>query len=66
MTPRPPDPHGDLQTGPAEDWKPNAHHLRKIKVWSAFLETIGLPKYKADAIAFELWKLGQKVDTDRL
>jgi len=59
----PPDPADELVTGPGENWLPGGHHLAKIKTWASFLEKLGIPRYKADAIAFELWKLGQKIDS---
>ena len=60
---KPDDPVKELKSGPSDTWRPSSHHLTKINVWGRYLEQLGIPKYKAEAIAFELWKLGQKVET---
>lgn len=60
---KPDDPVGDVVTGPSDTWRPSRHHLTKIRTWGHYLEHLGIPKYKAEAIAFELWKIGQKIET---
>ena len=53
----------ELKRGPSPGWQPGRHHLTKIRVWSEFLHQCGIPDWKAEALAFEIWKLGQKIDT---
>lgn len=60
---KPDDPAKELKTGPSDTWRPGSHHLTKITVWGNYLESLGIPKYKAEAIAFALWKIGQKIET---
>lgn len=57
---KPPDPAGDLQPGPAEDWRPGQDHLKRIHDWTVFFLEKGLPTEHAKAWAFEIWKRGQK------
>lgn len=59
----PPDPVDDLETGPSDTWRPGGHHLTKINAWGTWLESVGIPEYKAQAWAFELWKIGQKIES---
>ena len=49
--------------GPSPTWQPGSHHRTKIKVWGEFLKQVGVPDHKAEAWAFEIWKLGQKIET---
>jgi hypothetical protein len=65
MSVLPPDPASDptIKTGPSDTWRPSAHHLMKIRTSSKWMQTCGLPKHKADAWAFEIWKIHQRVDS---
>lgn len=56
----PPDPVGDLAPGPSDTWRPGSAHLRQIDTMGRWLESVGIPKHKAQVWAFELWKLNQK------
>ena len=60
----PPDPAGELQTGPADNWQPSRTHLRVLQAWTETLHKLGIPN--AEAIAFELWKIKQKIESGKL
>lgn len=58
------DPVGELAVGPSETWRPAARHLKRMDAWAKWMEMAGLPEWKARAWAFELWKIGQRAESE--
>jgi hypothetical protein len=46
-------------------WPPGLHHQQQISLWTRWFEAVlGMSTHDASWCAFEIWKLGQKVNTD--